>query len=67
MLLAGGSNAELFDPASGILLTAGVMGTMRTLHTATLLSDGRVLVNGGCLAATPDGCTESSATAELYQ
>lgn len=63
----GWSTAELFDPASGSFLPAGSMGTRRAVHTATLLSGGQVLLSGGCLGATADGCTESSTTAELYQ
>ena len=79
VLLAGGtppsnsisssalSNAELFDPTGGIFIPAGQMATGRAGHTATLLSDGQVMLSGGCIEATVDGCTRSAATAELYQ
>jgi len=58
VLIAGGTNdisiqgAELFDPSTGLftpLIGANAWPTARTraLHTATLLSDGRVLLAGG--------------------
>ncbi|WP_437833128.1 kelch repeat-containing protein [Sorangium sp. So ce1153] len=57
MLVTGGTqlgfgeryldSAEAFDPASGTWLPLGPMLTTRAHHTATLVSDGRVLVVGG--------------------
>ncbi|HEY5429637.1 MAG TPA: MFS transporter, partial [Solirubrobacteraceae bacterium] len=58
VLIAGGTasvssgagelaSAELYDPASDSWSSAGSMTTARTEDTATLLSDGRVLVAGG--------------------
>ena len=71
VLIAGGSpvddssgvvaSAELYDPAAGKFSPTGPMTTAREAQTATLLSDGRVLIAGGY-----DGSKEL-ASAELYQ
>jgi hypothetical protein len=57
VLIAGGSvtvgagsalaTAEIFDPATETFANTGSMGMARTLHTATPLNDGTVLVAGG--------------------
>jgi hypothetical protein len=53
----GSATAELYDPATGKFTQTGNMNVSRTLHTATLLSDGTVLIAGGY---SPE------LTAELY-
>jgi hypothetical protein len=64
--LSGGSNfilasAELYDPATGTFTSTGSMTTGETIHTATLLNNGMVLIAGGI---DPTGTT--SASAQLY-
>jgi hypothetical protein len=71
VLLAGGIDnfgfrstlrtAEIYDPASGLFTATGEMAHHRQGHTATLLTDGRVLIAGG----QGDG-QQSLASAELY-
>ena len=46
------SSAELFDPAIGSFAPAAAMATPRESHSATLRSDGTVLVAGGSLVPT---------------
>jgi large repetitive protein len=41
------ATAEVWDPATGLSEPAGTMAVGRAYHTATLLSDGRVLIVGG--------------------
>jgi N-acetylneuraminic acid mutarotase len=70
LLVAGGrsyaggnlTNAELFNPGSGIWTNTGSLHAKRSAHTATLLQNGQVLVAGGNYEAT----TSFLASAELY-
>ncbi len=54
------ASAELYDAATSSFSATGTMATARSSHTATLLSNGKVLVVGG------DGVTGSLANAELF-
>jgi hypothetical protein len=73
VLVTGGSDrngelatAELFDPTTGMFtLTTGNMETKRSNHTATLLSNGNVLVTGGDVPAVNPN-SRVSPTAELF-
>ncbi len=53
-------SAELYDPATGLWTVTGSLAIACLSHTATLLPDGQVLVNGG------DNLTTTFANGELY-
>jgi Cep192 domain 4/Galactose oxidase, central domain len=70
VLIAGGASdsngnfaltsAELYDPTTRTFTATGSMNTARSLHTATLLNNGRVIVAGGHIGTLP------LTSAELY-
>jgi WD40 repeat protein len=66
VLVMGGcaTAAQLYDPAAGTFTTTGSLTEPRSGKTATLLSDGRVLVTGGYDCTSSEGGI--SASAEVY-
>jgi hypothetical protein len=67
VLVAGGNAknavAELYDPAIGTFSTTGTMLSTRQRQTATLLSDGTVLMAGG---SELDGNVDILAASEIF-
>jgi len=57
------TSAELYDPTTGAFTATGSMGTGRADPTATLLSNGKVLITGGIVS---NDSTDSLTSTELY-
>lgn len=57
------NTAEIYDPESGTFSSASTMTSTRTRHSATLLSNGQVLIAGGLNSIISANAT---ASAEIY-
>ena len=60
------NTAELYDSLGAVFRSTGNMITSRYMHTATLLTDGRVLITGGAGYSNSGLFLGGLATAELY-
>jgi Galactose oxidase, central domain len=56
------ASAEVYDPKAGRFTATGSMTKARSFHTATLLTDGSVLIAGGTFSATVEVFNPSAGT-----
>lgn len=59
-------DAEIYNPNSGTFTVTGSMLQARAEFAITLLSNGQVLVAGGCTAYDANGCAATTNKAEIY-
>jgi len=59
-------DAEVYNPSTGTFTETGSMLQARAEFGITLLSNGQVLVAGGCTAYNANGCSGTTAKAEIY-
>ena len=60
------TSAEIYNPSSGKWSQTGSMMKARAEFIAVLLSNGKVLVAGGCTSYDVNGCLAVTTAAELY-
>jgi hypothetical protein len=60
------ASAELYDSSTGTFTATGSMTARREYHTATVLTDGRVLITGGVYSGGIDIFYGSLSSAEIY-
>ena len=60
------NSAEVYNPSTGTFTVTGSMLQTRAEFAISLLSNGQVLVSGGCTAYNANGCSATTAKAEIY-
>ena len=60
------NSAELYNPTTGSFTATGSMVRGRAEFGVTLLTNGQVLVAGGCTAYDQNGCAATTTSAEIY-
>jgi N-acetylneuraminic acid mutarotase len=60
------TTAELYDPATGTWGNTGNLNGGHVFHTATLLTNGKVLVAGGFPCGNAFDCSGTNGSSELY-
>lgn len=58
--------AEVYDPVTGTFSPTGDMTVGRVAHTATLLTNGKVLITGGFLGLLSGSAHGNLSNAEIY-
>jgi hypothetical protein len=66
MFAGSTASAELYDPSTGAFRATADMTAHRSIHQATLLNDGRVLITGGVYYGGIAILFGSLSSAELY-
>jgi N-acetylneuraminic acid mutarotase len=59
-------DAEIYNPSTGSFTVTGSMLQARAEFAITLLANGQVLAAGGCTAYNANGCSATTAKAEIY-
>lgn len=59
-------DAEIYSPGTGTFIETGSMLQARAEFAIALLANGQVLVAGGCTAYNANGCSATTAKAEIY-
>lgn len=59
-------SAEIYNPSTGKWTVTGSMRTARAEFAAVILTNGKVLVAGGCTSYDVNGCLAVTTAAELY-
>jgi len=60
------TSAEIYNPSTGKWTVTGSMVKARAEFVAVLLTNGHVLVAGGCTSYSSNGCLATTTAAEIY-